>query len=405
VTPASENLHRSRPKRDRNVTCSGPDAARQRRSSPASLPGSLVDGALRSVAGRRDSTEAFRLMSDEYKGFDRRLWSAISAIEDGRLLFAAVCMNASERLTGFFRMEPIEDPAHASGARIRFLDGNCIIGLNPQLRDPNLKVCRVRLMESLSLLAACRGIPNGSVWFNLGDIGEIPGLAFCDARPEFKLVPDHTFLVSCGEKNLTRHYLEHDIPWSERLPRALWRGSTTGMPAENGWRGLDRIALCELAARYPDRFDAGITRIVQINDLNEISAIRASGLMKDFMSPKQFHHYRYQIDIDGNTNSWSGLFQKLLTGSAVLKVASRRGFRQWYYDRLVPWHNFVPVATDLSDLVDRHRWLMENDEAARNIGVAGRALALSMAPSSELELARRTVIDTLSKPEQQRMNY
>jgi hypothetical protein len=94
-----------------------------------------------------------------------------------------------------------------------------------------------------------------------------------------------------------------------------------------------------------------------------------------------------------------------LTGSAVLKVASRRGFRQWYYDRLVPWHNFVPVATDLSDLVDRHRWLMENDEAARNIGVAGRALALSMAPSSELELARRTVIDTLSKPEQQRMNY
>jgi Glycosyl transferase family 90 len=294
-------------------------------------------------------------MSDEHRGFDRRLWRAISAIEDGRLALAAVYMNASERLTGFFRLEPIEDHPRLNGVRIRFVHGNCIIGLNRQLRDPTQKLLRVRLMESLSLLAACRGAPDGSVWFNLGDIGDIPGLAFCDMRPDFKLVPDSNYLISGGEKNLARYYLEHDIPWPERLPRALWRGMTTGAPAPNGWRGLDRIALCELAALYPDRFDAGITGIVQIDDPDEVSAIRASGLMGAFMPPNQFHRYRYQIDIDGNTNSWSGLFQKLLTGSTVLKIASRGGFRQWYYDRLVPWHNFVPVAADLSDLVDRHR--------------------------------------------------
>jgi Glycosyl transferase family 90 len=332
------------------------------------------------------------------QGQDPRLWRAISAIEDGRPFLAAAYMNASQKLLGFFRLERIEDHGRFGGVRIRFLNRNCIIGLNSQLRDPKQKVLRVRLMDSLSLLAACRNVPNGSLWFNLHDIGEIPGLAFCDTRAEFKLVPDHTYLASYGQRDLARHYLEHDIPWSERIPRALWRGTTTGVPAGNSWRGLDRIALCELAAHHPDRFDAGITDIVQINDADEISAIRASGLMREFMPPSQFHRYRYQIDIDGNTNSWSGLFQKLLTGSAVMKVASRRGFRQWYYDRLVPWRNFVPVASDLSDLVDRHRWLVENDEAASNIGAAGRALALSMAPASELELARRTIIDTLSEP-------
>ena len=60
--------------------------------------------------------------------------------------------------------------------------------------------------------------------------------------------------------------------------------------------------------------------------------------MRDYVPEIAFPAYKFQIDIDGNTNSWPGLFQKLLTGSAILKVASPYGYRQWYYDRLRPWH-------------------------------------------------------------------
>jgi len=101
----------------------------------------------------------------------------------------------------------------------------------------------------------------------------------------------------------------------------------------------------------------------------------------------EFQKWRYQIDIDGNTNSWPGLFTKLLSGSTVLKVASPRGYRQWYYRKLVPWINFVPVASDLSNLVDRIRWLRANDDAAREIGRQGRILAESMDYESELNAA------------------
>jgi hypothetical protein len=57
------------------------------------------------------------------------------------------------------------------------------------------------------------------------------------------------------------------------------------------------------------------------------------------------------IDIDGNANSWDGLFWKLLSNSVVLKVESNNS--QWYYSQLKPWHHFVPVKADLSDLVEK----------------------------------------------------
>ena len=57
--------------------------------------------------------------------------------------------------------------------------------------------------------------------------------------------------------------------------------------------------------------------------------------------------HAWQIDIDGNVNSW-GLLWKLLSGSCVLRVQSPR--RQWFHHRLQPWEHLVPVQADLSDL-------------------------------------------------------
>jgi hypothetical protein len=119
--------------------------------------------------------------------------------------------------------------------------------------------------------------------------------------------------------------------------------------------------------------------------------IRSTGLVRDFVQDRTWGRYRYQIDIDGNANAFIGCFVRLLTGSPILKVASRDGFRQWYYDRLVPWRNYVPVAADMSDLVDKVRWLLANDDKARDIGDAGRALAVSMDYQTEMRAAVQTI--------------
>src|SRR3984885_1087528 len=220
----------------------------------------------------------------------------------------------------------------------------------------------------------------GSVIFNQWDCGLSPGLAMCDSRPGYFLVPCNAFTRTHAYQIERKYFTENDIPWKDRSPVAFWRGATTGQPRDTslGWRSLPRITLCEIARQNPDLIDAGISGVAQITDPAASSAIQASGLMRRFVPVTEFNHYKYQIDIDGNTNAWPGLFQRFLSGSTVLKVASPYGFRQWYYDRLKPWINFVPVESDMSDLVDKVRWLRDHDEAARAIGEQGQVLALSL---------------------------
>ena len=59
----------------------------------------------------------------------------------------------------------------------------------------------------------------------------------------------------------------------------------------------------------------------------------------------------------------------------MLKVESSRALQQWFYDDLIPWENYVPVAPDMSDLMSKISWLIKNDSEAQRIGRAGLALA------------------------------
>jgi len=242
-----------------------------------------------------------------------------------------------------------------------------------------------------------RGVEaTGTVVFSLWDEGIAPGLAFCSNKPDHFLIPDNLFISSRAYEFQRRAYREDDVPWEQRRAIAFWRGSTAGhLDLKIGWRSLSRVRLCEIAQQHSDLLDAGISVIAQVLDPVAQAELRESGLMRPYLSAAEFNRYKYQIDIDGNSNSWPGLFMKLLTGSPVLKVAPRFGHRQWYYHRLRPWTNFIPVAADMSDLIDKIGWLRQHDDAARAIGERGQALALSMDYEGELARAGRTITAAL----------
>jgi len=228
----------------------------------------------------------------------------------------------------------------------------------------------------------------GHLIMNVGDAATVPGLAFCGNDSQFVLVPDNYFLTTGGYAETRNRLSAVAIPWGQRRNVAFWRGATTGVRsgADASWRSLPRARLCMMAQNDPGRIDAGFSNLVQLHP-GEGDEIEAAGLVRGFSPFEEFARYKYQIDIDGNTNAWAGLFQKLLTGSPVLKVASPGGYRQWYYDRLVPWRNYVPVAPDMSDLVEKVEWLRADDQRARAIGEAGRALAESLTYDAELDAA------------------
>ncbi len=193
----------------------------------------------------------------------------------------------------------------------------------------------IRWLSTLPLLeryAKYQNAETGGIVVNVGDVGSKPGLAFSENRAQFFLVPDSEFLRSKGYANVRHHYARNEVAWGNRQPTAFWRGSTTGRPdaPELGWRSLPRIKLCVMAqADTTGLFDVGISK-VDLFGGDPGREIPASGLMRSHVPATEFQRYKYQIDIDGHSNSWPGLFLKLLTGSPVLKVASRRGFRQWY---------------------------------------------------------------------------
>jgi hypothetical protein len=234
---------------------------------------------------------------------------------------------------------------------------------------------------------------SGSTYLNLGDIGWRPGLAFCDNRSDYLLIPDPSFINTKAYQRTATTFAKREKPWADRIPIAYWRGATTG-DSSRGWRNLPRVRLCLIGQSEIGRplIDAGLTVTSGLLSQPEtVAELHSAGVMRPYASVEESLSYKYQIDIDGHTNSWPGLFQKLLSGSPVLKVASPAGYRQWYYERLRPWFSYVPVLADLSDLVEKVLWLKDHDEQACTIGIRGRELAAEMGYEAELRHGSRTI--------------
>jgi hypothetical protein len=71
------------------------------------------------------------------------------------------------------------------------------------------------------------------------------------------------------------------------------------------------------------------------------------------------------LDLDGD--GCSGRLGKLLTSGSVVLKPWAAGY-PFFYNALTPWVHYVPVAPNLSDLLERVEWLQSHDEQAEAIG-------------------------------------
>lgn len=75
------------------------------------------------------------------------------------------------------------------------------------------------------------------------------------------------------------------------------------------------------------------------------------------------------MNIDGSVAAYRLPF--LLAGnSLVFKQDS--DYYEFFYDKLTPGVHYIPVKSSLSDLVEKIRWAMKNDEKAFEISKNGR---------------------------------
>ena len=175
------------------------------------------------------------------------------------------------------------------------------------------------------------------------------------------------------------------IPWREKRPNAIWRGTATGgRNTPTNWKHFHRhrfVALtngtkARLANPYSDSFFTPWLRLKAINNLRLPIRVRfgdwlthvADTAFTDLMCDvgevngtcwytsedfavtpgirlqKQFDH-KYLPDIDGN--SFSGRYRAFLLSSSLPIKASL--YREWHDSRLVAWKHFVPMDNRFGD--------------------------------------------------------
>ena len=227
-------------------------------------------------------------------------------------------------------------------------------------------------------------MPDIDFFLTLNDFYEVnhgkhpPILSFCKKKEMCSsiLIPDCEMLR--GFKKI-EHVLDENgrkFPWSDKLEKAFWRGSTTnGLYNLPVWTTYPRTQLTFLSSKYPEEINARFTKFIQGATLNP-----------EFMSRKDLHgnkvsigdslRYKYLIDIDGNASTYSRFYWILRSNSLPLKQTS--DFIQWYYGALQPYKHFIPFNRDCSDLVSKVYWARVHDKEVKEIAETSAYFAKHM---------------------------
>jgi hypothetical protein len=172
------------------------------------------------------------------------------------------------------------------------------------------------------------------------------------------------FPGSCKDYNTV-----FDVPWSSKKDIAVFRGTTTG----EGTTTKDnmRIKVSEMDKNNSEYINAGITkwnvRPRKKKDSKYLDTIHIKDMsfgLKQFMSPYEQSKYKYIIHIQGHVEAFR-LEQELSMGSVILKVDTP--WKTWYTPMLKEYVHYVPIKSDLSNLIDQIKWCRNNDAKCKEI--------------------------------------
>lgn len=76
--------------------------------------------------------------------------------------------------------------------------------------------------------------------------------------------------------------------------------------------------------------------------------------------------HKYQINVDGTVAAYR-LPYLLVGDSVVLKQDSI--YYEHFYNELQPWKHYIPVRSNLSDLLEKLKWAKDHDEEVRSVSL------------------------------------
>jgi hypothetical protein len=176
--------------------------------------------------------------------------------------------------------------------------------------------------------------------------------------------PDFTFWhwPRCGVKSSQDTFAQITEAGIERpsSDKVAWFGNIESA-GKNMPERKTRPMLVEISKAHPDRFDF------------QHAGPGAAGSNLYVPMPEMVRKYRYLLDIGGA--GYSGRLKFLLFSGRLLFLVDRL-YVEYFHDDLKPFVHFIPVSSDLSDLLEMHDWVASHTREAETI--ARNALAYAI---------------------------
>ena len=333
------------------------------------------------------------------------------------------------------------DPRRVNTNVNEWYANNCIVryDINPYTKKPNEgdsnvgtiknmieELCKKRHVPDIEFFFNRRDFPiitrdstepYDNIWGNIPLVSHnfpkyIPIMSMCNTNKYADILsPTHEDWARVQNKKgiffprSCRKFQTHfNTPWEDKKKTAVFRGTSTGCGTTID--SNPRLKLAHLSATQdstiPPLLDAGITkwnrRPRKLKGSKYLQTIDISKLgikLSKFLSPQQQSTYRYIINVDGHVSAFR-LSTELSMGSVILSVQSK--WKIWYSDMLIPYKHYVPVKSDLSDLLDKIKWCRNNDEKCKII--ANNALEFYNTYLQEngiLDYLQKTIVDMKSE--------
>ena len=194
--------------------------------------------------------------------------------------------------------------------------------------------------------------------------------------------------------NVGRHFkhvpqaLADELSYDEKLPIAVWRGSTTSscweLPLdENVSPQKTECSRRNLVTKWVGKefknIDVGLSNIVQLS--TEVGR-KYDSLVKGEMSVRRMLLYRYIISVEGNDVA-TNLKWALASNSVVMMPPPTRE-SIILESSLKPWVHYVPLLHDLSDLQRKIQFCDLNPTVCRNISSSATHFMLPFSTRDKL---------------------
>lgn len=182
-------------------------------------------------------------------------------------------------------------------------------------------------------------------------VGVLSMLEYREPDINYVFIPLEDDFFSMG----VEHWFPQDQlpPWEKRSDELVWRGGCSGI----GEGESLRIRFVKEIYKYNPNTQVRLGRWWSEN----------KGIPEELFGEHMHHMYmtsqKIYFIVDGNVIASNHMWG-FATGAVPFLISNSYC---WFSEYLRPYVNYIPIAYDLSDLVEKIEWVKNNDEAAKEI--------------------------------------